>query len=259
MKDLDRDMQAALAGSEEDLKVLAYHHSPKVISCVVQNRNLTEDLAVIIAQRRNIGTEGLESLYKDARWKESYRIMHALCTNPKTPQKISMALLKTLRVFDLGDLTRNQQVPANVRMRAEAVVSERILSIPLGIKKALAKRASNNILMRLIEDGMREVVMVCLESPSMTEGIINKIVNKPNIVSHVVRQIADHPKWSGRYDVQRSLIRNNHTPLSRAVLFLQKMKTTDLKELLGDPDVPSSTRSFVYRELRDRGETVQFP
>lgn len=248
----------ALAGSEEELKLLAYHPSPKVISCILQNKNLTEDIALIIAQRRNIGIEALEALYQDVRWKERYRIMLALCRNPKTPQKISLSLLKTLRVFDLADMTRNQQVTVNVRIRAEAVINERILFLPLGIKKTVAKRASSNILMRLMEDGMKEVVAICLESPLMTEGLINKLVNAPKIASHVIRLIADHPKWSGRYDVQWSLIRNNYTPLSRTVLFLKKMKTTDLKELYGDPDVPSSTRPFIYRELRDRGETVQY-
>ncbi len=254
MKDIDRDMQLASAGNEEELKYLVYHPSSKVISRLLLNGNLTEDLALIIANRRNIDAEILESIYINKRWRESYRIMLALCKNPKTQQKNSLSLIKSLRIFDLADLTRNQQVPINVRMKAEAHINEKILSLPLGVKITLAKRASSNILMRLIEDGMKEVVSVCLDSPYITEGDICKIINMKRTASHVISKIADHPKWALRYDVQWSLIRNNHASLSRVVNFLKNIKTNDLKDLYTAPDVPKSTKPFIYRELLERKE-----
>jgi hypothetical protein len=54
--------------------------------------------------------------------------------------------------------------------------------------------------------------------------------------------------------VQWSLIRNNNAPLAHVVNYLEKIKTTDLKELYRDPEVPTSTKPFIYRELLDRGE-----
>ena len=252
MKEIDKELQLASNGSEEELKVLVYHPSPKVILRLLSNKNLTEDLARIVANRKNVPAEILESLYNDIRWREKYRIMLALCKNTKTPQKISISLLKSLRIFDVADLTRNQQIPINLRMKAEDHINEKILSMPLGIKIALARKASGNVLMRLLEDGMKEVVAVCLDSPYITEVIICKIINMKRIASHVIRLIADHPKWSCRYDIQWSLIRNNHTPLSRVVNYLKNIKTTDLKELYVAPEVPTSTKPFLYRELMDR-------
>jgi len=38
------------------------------------------------------------------------------------------------------------------------------------------------------------------------------------------------------------------------VEFLENIKTTDLKELYEAPEVPSSTKPFLYRELLDRGQ-----
>jgi hypothetical protein len=254
MKDIDKDMHLALTGSKEELQSLVYHPSSRVISKILLNSNLSEALALLIANRKNIESEILESLFLDKRWKESYRIALALCKNQKTPQSISLSLLKTLRIFDLADLTRNQQISVNVRMRAESIINEKILSMPLGIKMTLAKRASSNILMRLLEDGMKEVVAICLDSYSMTEGIICKVLNMKNIASHVVHQIAKHKKWAFRYDVQWSLIRNNHAPLSQVVHFLKNMKMNDLKELYAAPEVPISTKPFIYREIMDREE-----
>jgi len=254
MKDLGEAVLLASTANEEELRKLVHHPSPKVISKLILNSNLTEDIALIVANRKNIAPEILEFIYNDIRWTGSYRIMLALCRNPKTPQKISFSLIRSLRIFDLADLTRNQHVPINVRMKAESYISEKVLSMPLGIKITLAKRASSNVLMRLIEDGMKEVVATCLDSAYMTEAGISKILNMKKISSQVIRQIANHPKWANRYSVQWALIINSHTPLSCVVNFLKNIKTSDLKELYAAPEVPSSTRPFIYRELLDRKE-----
>jgi hypothetical protein len=44
----------------------------------------------------------------DIRFKSSYRLKLNLCKNPKTPQKIVLSLLKYLRIFDLGDITKDR-------------------------------------------------------------------------------------------------------------------------------------------------------
>ncbi len=53
-----------------------------------------------------------------------------------------------------------------------------------------------------------------------------------------------------------ALIRNFYTPMARAAKFISRMKINDLKDLYADPKVPSSTKPFIFRELRERGETV---
>jgi hypothetical protein len=254
MKDLEHALRRAYNAGEEELKSLIHHPSFRVVERILLNPNLTEDHVLIIAGRKNITFEILESIYTDIRWRDSYRIRLSLCKNPKTPQRIALSLIKSLKIFDLADLTRNKNIPVNVRIKAEAHITERILSLPLGIKMTLARRASSNVLLRLIEDGMKEVVSICLESPYITEGDICKIVSMKKITSQVIRMIASHPKWSARYTVQWALILNNHAPLSCVVNFLKNMKTTDLKELYSLPSLPSSTKPFIHMELSDREE-----
>jgi hypothetical protein len=255
----DEELKKALTADEEGLRSLVYHPSPQVISKILLNHNLTDALALIIATRRNVPPQILESLYQNRKWRESYHIMLALCKHSKTPQKISLSLMKGLRIFDLSDLTRNKMVPIAIRIKAEAKIIEKILTMPLGIKITLAKRASSNVLLKLIEDGMKEVVQACLNNPLLTEGDISRIIHMKKIATHVIRQIAEHPKWAIRYEIQRALIRHNHAPLACVVTYLDRIKTTDLKELYRDPEVPSSTKPFLYRELLDRGEPVPEP
>ncbi|MDP1758971.1 MAG: hypothetical protein Q8K77_04160 [Thermodesulfovibrionales bacterium] len=252
--DLSKDLQLASAACEEELKPLVYHKSSEVIAILINNKTLTEDLAAIIAGRKNIDSGILESLSHHVRWKDSYKVRLALCKNPKTPQKITFSLIKFLRVFDLAGLTRNNVLPVNVRVRIEGEINEKIPAMALGIKIALAKSASSNVLMKLIEEGLREVVAVCLDSPYMTEGDIYKIISMKKISLHIIRMIAEHPKWSARYQIRWALIINKDAPLACVVKFLEDMKTTDLKELYAAPDVPSSTKPYIYRELLEREE-----
>jgi len=254
MSDTDKDMELASTAGEGELRFLAHHSSPEVLSALLNNKNTTEDIVLVIANRKNVASEILETISNDVRWKGSYRICLALCKNPKTPQRISLSLIKSLRIFDLADLTRNQFIPVSVRMHAESYIIEKIPSIPLGIKVSLAKRVSGNILVKLTEEGTKEVVMVCLDSPYMTEGEIYKIISKKTVAPQVVRMIADHPKWSCRHQIQWALIRNNHAPLSRVVHFLKHIKTNNLKELYDAPEVPSGTKPFIHKELLERGE-----
>jgi len=253
MKDIEKVLQLALTAGAEKLRSLAHHHSPQVITNILLNQNVTEEVVLLIAKRKNISPDVIELLYNDKRWKENYKFILALCKNPRTPQKISLSLLKSLRILDLADLTRNQSVPINIKLKAEENINEKIISLPLGIKISLARRASSAVLVRLIEDGMKEVVPVCLDSPYIIEPDICKIINRKKTASHVIRKIAEHPKWSSRYQVQWSLILNNHTPLVCVVEFLKKMRTTDLKELYALALTPASTRPFIYNELLERG------
>lgn len=254
MRELNEDIRLASTAGKEELESLVYHPSPEVIASLIRNRNLTEELAVIIASRKNIGTHMLEALSGDTRWKDSYKVRLALCKNPKTPQRITLTIIKSLKVFDLADLTRNPAIPITLRMRIEANIGERLPAIPLGIKITLAKRASSNVLMKLIEEGLKETVEACLDSPHMTEGNIYKIISMEKISPQVIRQIAAHRKWSCRYAIRWALITNPYSPLSNVVNFLKDMKTSDLKELYAAPEVPSSTKPYIYRELLEREE-----
>jgi len=254
MKDLEKVVERAAGAGEEELESLVHHPSQKVISTVIRNRNLTEKLAVVVASRKNISPDILEALSMDPKWKNSYKVKLALCKNAKTPEKISLALIKSLKIFDLADMTKNPSLPVSLKRRVEENLAERIPAIPAGVKITLAKRSSSNVLLRLIEEGVKEVVAACLESPFMTEGDIYKILSMKNISPQVIRQIATHRKWACRYMIRWALIRNMHAPLSAIVNFLKDMKTTDVKELYAAPEVPSCTKPYIFRELLDREE-----
>ncbi|NJD56463.1 MAG: hypothetical protein FIA94_08685 [Nitrospirae bacterium] len=230
---------------------------PQVILNATMNRNLTEEMALVIAKKRNAPAEALGFLAGDARFKDSQKLKLALCRNPKTPQRIIFSLLKFLRVFELGDLTRDQNVPVTVRQKIELMIQEKIPALPAGIRSALAKRSSTNIVLALMNRSDRQVIRVCLDSHMVTEAHLWTLINQSAVRPAVVLGVCEHPLWSLRYNIKYALIRNYHTPMAHIIRFIPDMKTIDLRELYSDESISSSARPYIFSELKERGESTE--
>jgi hypothetical protein len=255
----DDEVKLTRTADNEELWKLVRDSSPDISMSAVFNKNLTEDMAVFIARKKNSSTEVLGMLAADIRFKGSYKLKLAICNNPKTPLKITLSLLKFLRIFDLGDITKNQNIPISIRQKIEYSLIEKISSLPSGIKVALAKRASINIIIPLLEKGDRNVICSCLESPLMTEDHLCKLINKTGSSPLFIKTIADHSNWSLRYRIRYALARNYHTPMMHVTKFIHTLKTTDLRELYSDRSLPPSTRPYIFSELILREESVEIP
>lgn len=233
--------------------------SPQRLEEFLFSKDLTEEQAILLAENPNTPPECLSILAGLTNFRDSYRLKLALCKNPKTPQRVTLSLLKFLRLFDLADLTRNYHIHINIRQKIEQILKEKIPSLPLGNRITLAKRSSSQVVISLLETakGGKEVsglIKTCLENPFLKEGDILKLINKPATPREVILAIATSPKWSTRYSIRYALTRNFNTPLSIIVEFLKDLNTQDLEELYKDEAVGSSTKPFIYRELIARME-----
>ncbi len=259
MQPLEQRLELAHTAQNEELWSLLRDPHPHVILNVTLNKNLNEAMAVFLAKARTTPAEALGFLATDIRFKESYKLKLLLCRNPRTPQRVIFSLLKFIRIFDLGDLTRNQAVPVTVRQKIELILIEKIPSMPSGVCLALAKRSNSSIVMAIMKRGDKNVINACLDSQVITETHLCEVINKRSVKSTVIRMIAEHPKWSLRYAVKYGLIRNFHTPMVHVARFIPEMKSADLRELYAYETLPRSTKPFIFSELRERGETIEIP
>ena len=253
---IEERIRAALTAEVEGLWKIIRDPHPEVLSQAALNRNLTEEMAVFIVKGKTVTAETLGFLANDIRFKSSYKLKLAVSRNPRTPLRVTLSLLKFIRLFDLADIAKDQNIPINIRQKVEHMLAERIPSMPLGNKTALAKRANANILLSLMGSGDERVAVACLDSQALTEAQIYEIINRSVTKPVVIKMIAVHPKWSLSYNVRFALIRNFFTPMNCVVKFIRGMKTTDLKDLYADPKIPTSTKPFIFRELGERGETT---
>ncbi len=237
-------------------RIARYLHdpAPQVASALLDNPNLTEEHVLVLANRKDVPAETLESIFRDKRWAESYPVRLALARNPKTSLFTALSIARFLRLFDLADIARNHQFPLLYRKKVEAIIIEKIPTLPTGVKKTLAKVSAGEILLSLLQDGYPDVVRSCLDNPALGEAHLYKVISRKTTTAGTIRTIAEHRAWCCRYPVKFALIRNEHTPLSRVVLFLADIKLYDLVELYRDPLLPSSVRPAVHRELMERGK-----
>lgn len=243
---------AAAAGAEE-LQLHVYDPSFRVLSAVLKNRNVTEREILIIAGRKNVPADILEVISKDKQWSRYYPIRLALARNPRSPLSVSLSVVRFLRILDLEEISRSPSVPLVFRRKVEAMLIERIPTLPLGYKKTFAKQAAGRVLLKLLQERIAAVVSLCLDNPHMAETHLYKVLNRADTAQEAVLLIANHPSWSTRPLIRFALARNSRTPLSLSVRFLQTMKLVSLRELYGDPSLPVTTKPFVHRELRRRG------
>jgi hypothetical protein len=253
---IEERIKSALSASGEELWQLLRDPHPEVISNAALNRHFSEEMAVFIAKKKTASPETLAFLAGDVRFKDSYKLKVAVCKNPKTPQRVTFSLLKFMRVFDLADIANDQQIVIAVRQKIEYLLTERMPTIPSGVKMTLARRANSDMLLTLMEDGDERVISTCLDSHSLTESNLCKVINRPATGAAVIKLIAAHPKWSLRYQVKYALIRNFYSPMTCVAKFISGMKTADLKDLYADQKVPTSTKPFIFSELIERGEDV---
>ncbi len=249
------EKRIAQAGEAEKEEIRQYVHdpSPRVLRSLLANSNLDEKDVVIIANRKNLSEDILESIARDKRWDQSYPVRLAIAKNPRSPLTITLSIARFLRIFDLEEITRNHFIPLVFRHKVEAMINERIPTMPPGNKKTLAKKAAGSVLLKLLQERLPEVVRLCLDNPNMVERHLYKVISRTDTALDTIVMIANHPVWSRRPLVRFALARNPQTPLSLSANFLKTMKLVDLRELFVDPSLPVTIKPFVYRELQKRG------
>jgi hypothetical protein len=157
-------------------------------------------------------------------------------------------------------MTRDISVPVTIRQKIELLLSEKIPSMPAGIKSALAKRSSSATVLAIMAHGSSNVIKSCLDSPIITEAQLCELINSSaSGTAAVVNEISVHPKWSSRYLIKYALIRNFNTRMEHILKFIPDMKTNDLRDFYSLRNVPLSTLPYIHLELKERNESTEIP
>jgi len=247
-------IEQAKSAREGDIARFLHDSSPNVVRALLRNGHITEDDVLVMATRKNLPPDIFDMIAKDKRWARSYPICLALAKNPKTPLSASLSIARHIRLFDLVEISRSHSLPVVFRHKLEAIIIEKIPTMALGVKKSLAKIASGEVLLKLLQDGYPDVVKLCLENPYLVETHLYKVISRHSTSPATIRTLAEHGNWTARYMIKLALIRNAHTPLPLSLRFLGSMKILDLRELFADPSLSVTVKPLIHRELVKRGE-----
>jgi hypothetical protein len=210
---------------------------------------LGEDRALSLLKQPDLSGEVLERLSKNAAAMKSRKVKLALVQHPKTPRHVSLPMVRHLFTFDLMRVALTPAVPADIKAAADESLINRLEAISSGEKLTLAHRASGRIATELLLDREGRVIQAALENPRLTEAGVVKALMRSDAPPVFVHGACHHSKWSLRREVRVALLRNQHTPMARALEFARSLPVPLVREILHGSRLPANIKEYVLGSL----------
>ncbi len=234
------------------LEEAIHNNSKDVLNAVVTDPSLTLDLALALLKRRDLPAQVVEQLGKNGTLMKSRKLKLAMVEHPRTPRHLSLPMVRHLFTFDLMKVALTPGAPADIRIAADEALANRLEKISMGERLSLAHRASERIASALLLDSETRIVRAALENPRLTEASIIKALMRRNSSSAFVEAVCRHSKWSPRREIRMALLRNEKTPLARALEFSRSLPVTLVRESLHGSRLPTNVKSYVLQDLAKR-------
>jgi hypothetical protein len=226
--------------------------SSEVLKSAVMDPGLGEDLALALLKRADVPAEILEQLSKQGPVMKIRKVKLALVSHPRTPRHVSVPIVRHLFTFDLMKVALGPAVPADIKMAADETVIRRLETITIGERQTLARRASGRVAGALLLDPEARVMRVALENARLTESAVMKPLMRQDVPAALVDAVSRHSKWSVRREIRIALLRNEKTPMARALEFARSLPASELRHILQGSRLPANIKKLLLKELDKR-------
>lgn len=118
-------VKLGMKGDREARNILIRDPNRLVSSAVVNNPRISEQEVEMIASMRSVAEDILRQIASNRQWARSYKVMHSLAKNPRTPIANVLTIMSRLQLRDLIALSKNRNVSEAVRKQALRLHSAR--------------------------------------------------------------------------------------------------------------------------------------
>jgi hypothetical protein len=216
---------------------------------------LTADLALAAVKDRDLPSEVIEQISRNTAVMKSRKVRVALAAHPRAPRRIALRLIRELYTFDLMQFSLIPAVAADLKRVADELLVARLASITLGERIALARRSSAMVAAALLLDKESRVWQTALENPRVTEAAIVKALLRPAATPAFVKAVCHHARWSLRPEVRMALLRNEYTPMARALEFARRMPPAQLRDILHASRLPEKVKAYLRKDLESNARS----
>jgi phosphoribosylanthranilate isomerase len=235
-----------------ELERMVHSQLAEEVRAAAMDRRMTEDLALTLLTRRDLQGIVLEELSRNMTVMKHRKVIVGLVCHPRTPRYVSLPITRRLYTFELMKIALLPPVPTDVKVLAEEAIMGRLGTISSGERLALAKQGSTRIASALLADSEARITDSALMNSRLTEPNVVKALMREDAPEHLVDAVCRHHKWSLRKEVQIALLKNQHTPVGRAVYFAGTLSTVTLREVLANARLKIEVKEFVEEELARR-------
>jgi hypothetical protein len=213
---------------------------------------LTEDRALALLKQADLPAETIEQIARNGAVSRHRKVKLALVEHPHTPRHVSLPLIRQLYTFDLMQVALTPVVPADLKMAADEALCNRLDTVSSGERLSLARRGSGRVAGALLLDPEARVMRVALDNARLTEALIIKALMHPAAPAHYVDAICHHVQWSLRREVRIALLRNEKTPMAKAVEFARGLPPGLLREILQNSRLPQNVKAYLSKDPAQR-------
>jgi hypothetical protein len=229
LEDLPRQLREADA--EELLRLVGQHAQQLEVAAVRQalaNPFAGREVIVLVAAQQRLLC--------------SYEVRRELARHAAAPEAIALRFLSGLYWRDLVELGLDVRVRPVIRRGADLYLNQRLPSLAVGERMAVARRAGHGVLARLRHDPNPRVIAALLENPRLTEGMLAPLVRRSSTPPAILELVAENPRWGVRYPVRVGLARNPSTPQTTALGLLPSLKKGDQRAVAADRRLSPAVR-----------------
>jgi hypothetical protein len=224
----------------------------EVLLAILENPRCEEPHVTILLDRLDLPASVLNAIAAQNKWMASEAVRFRLAAHPRAPNRLALAAVRQLYLFDMVRLSLLPSAPAEIKRVAEEIMVARLPQLPLGQKLTLARRGPPRVTGALLAEGHPQAIKIALNNPFLTESQVLKVVERPRVPERVIVAIAQNSKWAARYNVRAALVRNSLTPASFVLAFLPQLKPDDLRDISTLPALPPDVRKYIESELKSR-------
>jgi hypothetical protein len=218
-----------------------------------------DEETVVAVLHRAVPLKALEHLARTPPWSERSRVLAAIVLNPKSPPRLSLPLVPALLWRSLADVATSPRVPSAVRLRAEAVLKEKIPELRMGEKITLARLATPTVVLVLLADSEPRVLEACLENPRLRETDLLGVLRRPDVPVPLIEAAARSRRWLDSYGARLELAVQPRTPLAIALGQLSSLLKRDLVRVAGTAGLRPLVRAAARRLAEDPDRPPRIP
>jgi len=189
----------------------------------------------------------LEALASTAPWSERPRVLGGVCLNPRTPRALAQRLLPALYWRDLADVAASHRIEGGVKVRAEALLKERLPDLRLGEKIALGRIATPAVLRLLLLESDAKILEAALQNPRLTESDLVALVRTKDAPRPLLEAVAAASRWQASYAVRLALVLQPRTPAAVSLAQLTSLVEHDLRQIAENPTLPPLVQAAAGR------------
>ena len=109
----------------------------------------------------------------------------------------------------------------------------------------------------LLHDPEQRVIHAALENSRLTEAAVVKALMRRDASVALVTAVCNDSRWSARRDIRIALLRNQATPLGRALEFARSLPIALVREILDDSQLPAAAKERLLGSLEERGDRAE--